>query len=258
MEIESSLLEILITTKYIKSTTIEVMDLYSYRGQIPEELPFRIRLDSGETRTSLNDLSKEELKQLGFEGPYSLPIFDINTQKCVWDSDLKKYNVLDLPPSEINNLHEDIEGKNKKIDQFTKTFLSSEVYKNLRSLVAQNPKANVIFSFVCAKITNAIDFNSYANDFQKLFILLDLSTNGQEYIDIQNILEESGLRVNEVLPEKYLIDNYYYDFENDFIIKKCPHKSWIIKDKSWQAPIPYPSDGNSYVWDEKTISWSKV
>jgi hypothetical protein len=36
-----------------------------------------------------------------------------------------------------------------------------------------------------------------------------------------------------------------------------PFPSWI-KDSftyQWEAPVPYPSDGKVYVWDEATTSW---
>jgi hypothetical protein len=44
-----------------------------------------------------------------------------------------------------------------------------------------------------------------------------------------------------------------------------PYPSWVIKDvevgdnkdivSEWAAPIDYPNDGNSYLWDEETVNW---
>ena len=44
-----------------------------------------------------------------------------------------------------------------------------------------------------------------------------------------------------------------------------PYPSWIIKDievgdnkaivSEWAAPIDYPNDGNSYIWDEESVNW---
>jgi hypothetical protein len=36
-----------------------------------------------------------------------------------------------------------------------------------------------------------------------------------------------------------------------------PYPSWILDDATcqWEAPIPYPTDGKKYVWDELTLSW---
>lgn len=38
-----------------------------------------------------------------------------------------------------------------------------------------------------------------------------------------------------------------------------PYPSWVLNTQTylWQAPVPYPTDGGSYVWDEATQSWVK-
>tara|TARA_R110000868_G_scaffold140357_1_gene355908 strand:- start:136 stop:537 length:402 start_codon:yes stop_codon:yes gene_type:complete len=39
-----------------------------------------------------------------------------------------------------------------------------------------------------------------------------------------------------------------------------PYPSWILSTQTyyWEAPIPYPTDGKNYVWDESTLSWVLV
>lgn len=36
-----------------------------------------------------------------------------------------------------------------------------------------------------------------------------------------------------------------------------PYPSWVLNTQTylWQSPIPYPSTGDPYVWDETTQSW---
>jgi hypothetical protein len=36
-----------------------------------------------------------------------------------------------------------------------------------------------------------------------------------------------------------------------------PYPSWILNTSTflWEAPVPYPTDGGTYVWDEATQSW---
>ena len=36
-----------------------------------------------------------------------------------------------------------------------------------------------------------------------------------------------------------------------------PYPSWILSTTTflWEAPIPYPTDGKNYYWDESTQSW---
>lgn len=57
------------------------MDLYSYKGKEPEPLPKRIRLDNGVTKTSLGELTSQELLDLGFVGPITKPEIDPNLSK---------------------------------------------------------------------------------------------------------------------------------------------------------------------------------
>jgi len=36
-----------------------------------------------------------------------------------------------------------------------------------------------------------------------------------------------------------------------------PYPSWVLDPQTflWEAPIPYPTDGKMYYWDEATLSW---
>ena len=56
---------------------------------------------------------------------------------------------------------------------------------------------------------------------------------------------------------------YTYDTsytENDVVgvfYAPQPYPSWILNISTflWEAPVPYPTDGKYYVWDEATQSW---
>lgn len=39
-----------------------------------------------------------------------------------------------------------------------------------------------------------------------------------------------------------------------------PYPSWILNTQTylWEAPVPYPNDGQMYTWDEATQSWVLV
>ena len=53
---------------------------------------------------------------------------------------------------------------------------------------------------------------------------------------------------------------YTYDAVLDAFIAPKPFPSWLLNTETcqWQAPTPYPSDGNMYSWDEATQSWVEV
>jgi hypothetical protein len=40
-----------------------------------------------------------------------------------------------------------------------------------------------------------------------------------------------------------------------FVARK-PHGSWVLNDSfEWEAPVPMPTDGKEYEWNEDTQSW---
>jgi len=50
---------------------------------------------------------------------------------------------------------------------------------------------------------------------------------------------------------------YTYDNGRDAFIPPKPYDSWVLNEESclWEAPVPYPTDGQIYVWDEQTTDW---
>lgn len=52
---------------------------------------------------------------------------------------------------------------------------------------------------------------------------------------------------------------YTYDLINDVFYAAQPYPSWTISAPTWEwkPPVPYPTDGNQYIWDESTLSWSE-
>jgi hypothetical protein len=53
---------------------------------------------------------------------------------------------------------------------------------------------------------------------------------------------------------------YTYDQANDVFYAPQPYPSWTISAPTWlwQPPVPYPSTGGPYTWDEATLSWVLV
>lgn len=48
-----------------------------------------------------------------------------------------------------------------------------------------------------------------------------------------------------------------YDETNDVFLPMKIFPSWVLEteDFTWVPPLPYPSDGKVYHWDEESISW---
>ena len=53
---------------------------------------------------------------------------------------------------------------------------------------------------------------------------------------------------------------YSYDEQRDAFISPKPYESWILNEDTclWEPPVPYPTDGERYLWNEETISWDLV
>lgn len=53
---------------------------------------------------------------------------------------------------------------------------------------------------------------------------------------------------------------FTYDEIRDAFIPPKPYNSWVLNEDTclWEAPIPYPTDGLDYTWDEPTVQWVLV
>jgi len=82
----------------------------------------------------------------------------------------------------------------------------------------------------------------------------------QDYIDEGNLGDPAGWL-------RYEYDDFYrgrpavlggtYDAEHDCFVDPKPYTSWVLDHDThnWTAPVPYPTDGLQYRWDEATLSW---
>jgi len=53
---------------------------------------------------------------------------------------------------------------------------------------------------------------------------------------------------------------YTYDTARDAFIAPKPYPSWVLDEATcrWGAPVPMPSEGGLWAWDEDTESWIAV
>lgn len=54
--------------------------------------------------------------------------------------------------------------------------------------------------------------------------------------------------------------DYTFDVTAQAFIPPKPYPSWLLNTDNftWEAPVPYPTDGRDYNWDEATQSWVPV
>ena len=219
--------------------------LYSYKKNYPQELPFSLSLDNGLTITEIKNLSDEQLQEYGFEGPYEIPVYDKIEENLVWTGDgfsiirLDKneiiFNILNSPyifsqffeEFKETNLFSSVE-ENISSDlllklKYTEFFLLEEKLIKKNSIYDQNENINLLFSCI--------------NFFYNYFDLDELSKN-----EIKSILINSKL------------DNFNRLYELN------SYSSWILQEDgaSKLSPVPYPTDGKEYEWNESIRNWVEI
>lgn len=65
---------------------------------------------------------------------------------------------------------------------------------------------------------------------------------------------------NNNIRKNFAGKGYTYREDLDSFIPPKRYESWILDEETsqWVAPIPYPNDGEIYLWNEKLIQWVKI
>ena len=65
---------------------------------------------------------------------------------------------------------------------------------------------------------------------------------------------------NGNIRKNYAGIGYTYDAGLDAFIPPQPYPSWVLNNETaqWVAPVPMPTDGKMYSWDEAAQSWVEV
>lgn len=72
-----------------------------------------------------------------------------------------------------------------------------------------------------------------------------------------NTLQGEHLLGGTPLRKNYAGIGYTYDETLDAFIPPKPYIDWVLNETKgdWEAPTPYPTDGNVYYWDEYNHQW---
>ena len=64
---------------------------------------------------------------------------------------------------------------------------------------------------------------------------------------------------NGTIRRRFAGIGFRYDATADVFISPQPYPSWTLDaNHDWQPPVPFPTDGEQYVWDEPSQSWTKI
>lgn len=97
-------------------------------------------------------------------------------------------------------------------------------------------------------------------------VLKDSNGVEQENIGIEFLTNLHGWAIwkqtsyNNNFRKNYAGIGYIYDETRDAFIPPKPFNSWILNEDTclWNSPVAIPTDGESYSWNELTLSWDLV
>ena len=98
----------------------------------------------------------------------------------------------------------------------------------------------------------------YGNFREQVCKRTSYNTKGGVYYDPQT--GEPAEDQSKAFRKNYAGIGYTYDESRDAFIPPKPFDSWELNEDSclWEAPIPYPKDGNNHIWNEETQNWELI
>jgi hypothetical protein len=97
-------------------------------------------------------------------------------------------------------------------------------------------------------------------------VLKDSNGVEQENIGIEFLTNLHGWAIwkqtsyNNNIRKNYAGIGYTYDEQRDAFIPPKPFNSWVLNETTcrWESPIPYPNDGERYIWNESNQTWDLI
>jgi hypothetical protein len=76
----------------------------------------------------------------------------------------------------------------------------------------------------------------------------------------QTLFGGNWKQTSDTIRKNYAGIGYIYDATRDAFIAPKPFNSWVLDEATcrWQAPTPYPTDDERYIWSEDDLEWQEV
>lgn len=89
---------------------------------------------------------------------------------------------------------------------------------------------------------------------------IQTSYNTRGGVHYQPDSNEPSADQTKALRKNYAGIGFTYNHLRDAFIPPKPYASWVLNEASclWDSPVPYPTDGKRYRWDEATTSWIEM
>lgn len=75
-----------------------------------------------------------------------------------------------------------------------------------------------------------------------------------------NVTGQPSVDQSKAFRKNFAGIGYLYDEERDAFIPPKPFDSWVLEESTchWQPPLPVPTTGGPYRWDEGSLSWVSI
>jgi len=95
-------------------------------------------------------------------------------------------------------------------------------------------------------------FDTFIDDSPGTWIQTSYNTYGNKHLD-QDGNPDNGV----ALRGNYAGIGFVYDHQQDVFYAPQPYPSWTLNQSTWlwESPVPYPTDGSFYRWDEESQTW---
>jgi len=107
-------------------------------------------------------------------------------------------------------------------------------------------------------VAEADFFNNFVDDSPGQWIQTSYNTRGG--VHYQPNTNEPSEDQSKALRKNYAGIGYTYDSTRDAFIPPQPFNSWTLNEDTclWDSPVPYPTDGKLYKWNEEILNWEEV
>jgi len=104
-------------------------------------------------------------------------------------------------------------------------------------------------------VAEAEFFNTFVDDTPGEWIQTSYNTRGGIHYEPNSNTPSSDQ--SKALRKNYAGIGFTYDKNLDAFIPPCDFPSWTLNETTclWEAPVAYPTDGQSYYWNEDTQQW---
>jgi hypothetical protein len=101
-------------------------------------------------------------------------------------------------------------------------------------------------------------FDTFVDSSPGQWIQTSYNTRGGVHYDPNT--NQPSADQSKALRKNYAGIGYSYDAQRDAFIPPKPYASWVLDEQTclWNAPVPYPTDGGRYTWNEANQTWDAV